>query len=104
MLGVRLHRGAPLISAPLSGPNVPFSQASSQHFNHRRDPRNFAFTGFVGAMSKDHVLALTAEQCRRLALRVRTDAARQQLLKTADEFEAKAERERETAPVREAAN
>jgi hypothetical protein len=46
-------------------------------------------------MNRNRVLTHTAEQCRLLALRVRTDAARQQLLKMADQFVARAEQERE---------
>lgn len=42
-------------------------------------------------MTKDQILVHAAEQCRRLALRVRTDYARQELLRLAGEFEAKAE-------------
>jgi hypothetical protein len=44
-------------------------------------------------MNRDRVFHHTADQCRQLALRVRTDAARRSLLKVAEDFEAKAERE-----------
>lgn len=48
------------------------------------------------------VLRETALRCRELALRVRTDYARQQLLRLADDFAAKAaDREHETDPARE---
>jgi hypothetical protein len=50
-------------------------------------------------MTRD-IFLHTAEQCRRLALRVRTDYARQELLRLANDFEAKAERERETEAER----
>jgi len=50
-------------------------------------------------MTRD-VLLHTAEQCRWLALRVRTDYARQELLRLAGDFAAKAERARETEPER----
>ena len=52
-------------------------------------------------MSREQFLTITAEQCRQLALRVRTDAARQQLLRLADQFEAKVEQGHETRPARE---
>jgi hypothetical protein len=39
-------------------------------------------------MAVDQVLLRAAEQCRHLALLTRTDAARQQLLRMADNFEA----------------
>ena len=41
-------------------------------------------------MGKIQVLTLTAEQCRRLALRVRTEVARQQLLRLAEQFQSQA--------------
>jgi hypothetical protein len=50
-------------------------------------------------MSRTDVLTLTADQLHRLALRVRTDAARRQLLRLADQFDAKAEQEREAQVV-----
>jgi hypothetical protein len=60
-------------------------------------------------MTTDQVLRRTAEQCRQLALRVRTDAAREELLRLADEFEARieqagAEEECDTQLARQAAN
>jgi hypothetical protein len=39
-------------------------------------------------MAVDQVLLRAAERCRHLALLTRTDAARQQLLRLADNFEA----------------
>jgi len=39
-------------------------------------------------MAVDQVLLRAAEQCRQLALLTRTEAARQQLLRMADNFEA----------------
>jgi hypothetical protein len=52
-------------------------------------------------MTRKQVLTHTADQCRLLALRVRTDAARRQLLLLADHFEARAEQEREMETERQ---
>jgi hypothetical protein len=52
-------------------------------------------------MTRIQVLVRTADQCRQLALRVRTDAARQQLLRLAKQFETRAEQERDTESVRQ---
>ena len=66
-------------------------------------------------MTRDRVLLHTAQKCRRLALRVRTNYARLELLRLADDFDAQAEQarveqagvaqaraepERETKPLR----
>ena len=84
---------------PIYDKHLPKRQPSGRVRNQKIRPR------VVGvAMSKDDVLFHTAEQCRQLALRVRTDAARQQLLRLADNFAAKAEQEREPARQLEAAD
>ena len=45
-------------------------------------------------MTRDRVLLHTAQKCRRLALRVRTNYARLELLRLADDFDAQAEQAR----------
>lgn len=54
-------------------------------------------------MTRDRVLLHTAQKCRRLALRVRTNYARLELLRLADDFDAQAEQARvEQARVEQA--
>jgi len=54
-------------------------------------------------MTRDRVLLHTAQKCRRLALRVRTNYARLELLRLADDFDAQAEQARvEQASVAQA--
>ena len=51
-------------------------------------------------MTPDEVLLRAAEQCRQLALRVRTEAARQELIRLAENFEAKAKLSTGVEPAR----